>query len=82
MSEEAKSFADSETGERAPEADRLNDKELEQVSGGTYTAALFCKTCGIQLYTTKDMIEHRSHDIIAKLINTEPQGIVRRFMQI
>jgi|GEM_PF-396086 bacteriocin-like protein len=83
MSEDAKSFAASETEERTPEADRLNDEELDQVSGGDLTAAFFCNACGVRLYTTDELFfAHKPHGIVARLIDQQPQGILKKLIKI
>jgi len=82
MSEDAKSFAASETEERTPEADRLNDEELEQVSGGDLTTAFFCNACGVRLYTADELFAHKPHGIVARLIDQQPQGILKKLIKI
>ena len=70
MNEDAKSFAASETGERTPEAKRLDVKDMEQVAGGRNVREVyFCMTCG-EPVTTWD--EHRMHVIQTRLIPEMP----------
>mgnify|MGYP001156492650 CR=1 FL=1 len=47
MNGDAKAFGASESGQSKPEADRLDDHDLEQVSGGMlYDRMTICHTCG------------------------------------